>query len=63
MAPKFSCPHCGCDDTSLIQPWKEPISQIPEEAIKQQAVGEKWYCERCGMTWVVQKLPFGDQNG
>lgn len=60
MAPKFSCPHCGCSDTSLIQPWREPISQIEEEATRQHAAGEKWYCECCGKDWVVQKLPFGE---
>lgn len=54
----FACPHCGEKDTSMITPFMEPISQIPEEATRQQAAGTKWYCECCGRTWVVQALPF-----
>lgn len=53
-----ACPHCGNKDPSMLQPWREPLSQIPDEAEKQKAVGQKWYCECCGRTWIVQRLPF-----
>lgn len=58
MADQISCPHCGCTDPGQIEPWREPLSQIQEEAEQQRAVGQKWYCGQCGRTWVVQKLPF-----
>ena len=38
-----------------MSPYMEPVSQIPEEALKQQSAGKKWYCEQCGRAWIVRK--------
>lgn len=58
MSEPIACPHCGCDDKQQLEPWREPVSQIPEEAAEQRAIGQKWFCGQCGRTWVVQRLPF-----
>jgi len=52
---ELTCPHCGNTDPSLMSPYMEPVSQIPEEALKQQSAGKKWYCEQCGRAWIVRK--------
>jgi len=62
MPPKLGCPHCGNDDQQQITPWIEPTSQITEEANMQREGGKKYYCEQCGKTWVVQRLPLEGPN-
>lgn len=46
-----ACPHCGNEDRSLISKWIEPHLGDATNG------DQKWYCEQCGKTWVVQKLP------
>jgi hypothetical protein len=54
----LSCVHCGNTDRTMITRWIEPANQITEERQEQIDQGTKYYCEQCGRTWVVQKLPF-----
>lgn len=55
MATELACPHCGNTNRAMISKWIEPRPQVPGAP----AVDQKWYCEQCGKTWIVQALPFG----
>ena len=61
--PDPVCPHCGCNDPSLLTRWLEPKNQVLDAAQQRHDGGMKFYCERCGRTWVVQKLPLEGPDG
>lgn len=58
-----SCPHCGNNDERMIEKFIEPQSQIKEEAVAQRSHGTKYYCEVCGKSWIVQRLPLEGPDG
>lgn len=59
MLPKLCCPHCGNEDQTLISKWIEPRNQIAGAP----ALDQKYYCEQCGKTWIVQRLPLEEPSG